>query len=70
MARQREIAMHRATNQTGLTAISLIFLLILVGLAVYIVLKAAPVYIEVFSVGDVVNSLKGSTTPNRGVVKL
>jgi hypothetical protein len=58
MARQREIAMHRTKNQAGLTTIGLIFLLLLVGLAVYIVLKAAPVYIEAFSVGDVVHSLK------------
>jgi hypothetical protein len=50
--------MHRAKNQAGLTAIGLILILIPLGLAVYIVLKAAPVYIEAFSVGDVVNSLK------------
>jgi hypothetical protein len=58
MARQREIAMHRTKNQAGLTAIGLILLLIPLGLAVYIVLKAVPAYIEAFSVGDVVNSLK------------
>jgi uncharacterized protein DUF4845 len=50
--------MHRAKHQAGLTAIGLILMLIPVGLAVYIVLKVAPVYIEAFSVGDVVNSLK------------
>ena len=50
--------MHRAKNQAGLTAIGLILILIPVGLAVYIILKAAPAYIEAFSVGDVVNSLK------------
>ena len=50
--------MHRVKNQAGLTAIGLIFILILVGLAVYIVLRVAPIYIEALSVGDVVNSLK------------
>jgi hypothetical protein len=50
--------MHRVKNQTGLTAIGLILTLIPVGLAVYIVLRVAPVYIEALSVGDVVNSLK------------
>ena len=50
--------MHRVKNQAGLTAIGLILILIPVGLAVYIVLRVAPVYIEAFSVGDVINSLK------------
>jgi hypothetical protein len=50
--------MHRAKHQAGLTAVGLILILIPVGLAVYIVMKVAPVYIEAFSVGDVVNSLK------------
>ena len=50
--------MHRAKNQAGLTAVGFILILIPVGLAVYILLRAAPAYIEAFSVGDVVNSLK------------
>ena len=50
--------MHRAKHQAGLTAIGLILILIPVGLAVYTVLKVAPVYMEALSVGDVVNSLK------------
>jgi len=50
--------MHRVKNQAGLTAIGLILILIPVGLAVYIILRAAPAYIEALSVGDVVNSLK------------
>ena len=50
--------MHRAKNQAGLTAIGLILILIPAGLAVYIVMRAAPAYIEALSVGDVVNSLK------------
>lgn len=50
--------MHRAKHQAGLTAIGLILILIPIGLAVFIVMKVAPVYIEALSVGDVVNSLK------------
>jgi len=50
--------MHRVKNQVGLTAIGLILILIPVGLAVYIVLRVAPVYIEALSVGDAINSLK------------
>jgi len=50
--------MYRAKHQAGLTAIGIIFVLIPVGLAVYIVMRAAPAYIEALSVGDVVNSLK------------
>jgi Domain of unknown function (DUF4845) len=50
--------MHRVKSQAGLTAIGLILILIPVGLAVYIILRVAPVYIEALSVGDVVNSLK------------
>ncbi|HSX80819.1 MAG TPA: DUF4845 domain-containing protein [Candidatus Saccharimonadia bacterium] len=50
--------MHRVKNQAGLTAMGLILILIPVGLGVYIFMRAAPVYIEALSVGDVVNSLK------------
>ena len=50
--------MYRVKNQAGLTAIGLILILIPVGLAVYIFMRAAPVYIEALSVGDVLNSLK------------
>jgi hypothetical protein len=50
--------MHKVKNQIGLTAIGLILILIPVGLAVYIVLRVAPVYIEALSVGDAINSLK------------
>jgi hypothetical protein len=50
--------MHRVKNQVGLTAIGLILILIPIGLAIYIVLRVAPVYIEALSVGDAVNSLK------------
>jgi hypothetical protein len=50
--------MHRMKHQAGLTTIGLILILIPVGLDVYIILRAAPAYIESLSVGDVVNSLK------------
>ena len=50
--------MYKAKNEAGLTAIGLILILIPIGLAVYIILRVAPVYIEALSVGDVVNSLK------------
>jgi len=50
--------MHRTQSQAGLTFIGLLLILIPVGLAVYIILKAAPVYIEAFSVGDVISSLR------------
>lgn len=50
--------MHRAKHQAGITGIGLILILIPVGLMVYIVLKVSPVYIEAFSVGDAINSLK------------
>ena len=50
--------MQRAKHQAGLTAIGLMLILIPVGLGVYIVMRAAPAYIEALSVGDVVNSLK------------
>src|SRR5436309_3539020 len=54
----KEMDMHRAKHQAGLTFIGLILILIPVGLGIYIVLKIAPVYIEAFSVGDAINSLK------------
>ena len=50
--------MRRAQSQAGLTMIGLILVLIPIGLAIYIVLKVAPVYIEAFSVGDVVHSMR------------
>ena len=50
--------MYKAKNEAGLTAIGLILILIPIGLAIYIVMRAAPAYIEALSVGDVVNSLK------------
>ena len=50
--------MHRTQSQAGLTFIGLLLILIPVGLAVYIILMVAPVYIEAFSVGDVISSLR------------
>ena len=50
--------MHRARNQAGLTFIGIIFLLIPIILVAYVVVRAVPAYIEAYSVGDVINSLK------------
>ena len=50
--------MHSVKKQAGLTPISIFLILILVGFAVYIFMRAVPAYIEAYNVGDVVNSLK------------
>lgn len=50
--------MHRARNQAGLTFIGIIFILIPILLVAYVVVRAVPAYIEAYSVGDVINSLK------------
>jgi hypothetical protein len=50
--------MHSTRNQAGLTFIGLILILIPVGFIVYIFMKAVPAYIEAYSVGDAINSLK------------
>jgi hypothetical protein len=55
---EKETDMHRAQSQAGLTFFGLILILIPVGLGIYILLKAAPVYIEAYSVGDVVSSMR------------
>jgi hypothetical protein len=50
--------MRKLQTQAGLTAIGFILILIPVGFLIYAVLKVAPVYIEAFSVGDALQSLK------------
>lgn len=50
--------MHRARNQAGLTPIGIIFILIPIILVAYVVVRAVPAYIEAYSIGDVINSLK------------
>ncbi len=50
--------MHRAKNQAGLTLIGLLIILSPFVLLGYVALLAAPTYIEAYSVGDVLNSLK------------
>jgi len=50
--------MYSVKRQSGLTAISIFFILILVGFVGYIFVKAVPAYIEAYGVEDVVNSLK------------
>jgi len=50
--------MYSAKNQAGLTFIGIVLLLIPIGMLAYIIAMAIPAYIESYSVGDVVNSLK------------
>lgn len=50
--------MYSAKNQAGLTFIGTVLILIPIGLVAYIIVMAVPAYIESYSVGDVVNSLK------------
>jgi len=50
--------MYSAKNQAGLTFISIIIILIPVVFVAYLIVKAVPAYIEAYSVGDVINSLK------------
>jgi len=50
--------MLRTKYQAGFTSIGLIFVLIIAALAVYIIIKVTPAYIEAYSVGDVASSLK------------
>ena len=50
--------MHRAKHQAGLTFIGIILILIPVACIVYVFMRAVPAYIEAYSVGDVLNSLK------------
>jgi len=50
--------MYSAKNQAGLTFIGIVLILIPIGLLAYMIMKAIPAYIESYSVGDVVNSLK------------
>jgi hypothetical protein len=50
--------MHRAQSQAGLTFIGLLIVLVPIALILYVFMRAAPAYIEAYSVGDVVNSLR------------
>lgn len=50
--------MRKLHPQAGITAIGLILTLIPIGFLAYIGLRIAPVYIEGFSVGDAVTSLR------------
>lgn len=50
--------MHRGQLQAGLTFIGLMLILIPIGLILYVGMRAAPAYIEAWSVGDVVHSLR------------
>lgn len=50
--------MHSARNQAGVTAIGIVLILIPIVIVAYLIVKAVPAYIEAYSVGDAVNSLK------------
>ena len=50
--------MHSVKTQAGLTFFSSLLIFILVGFILYLFMKTVPAYIEAYSVGDVVNSLK------------
>ena len=50
--------MRSVRQQQGLTAITTLVLIIIIGFMVLIVLKLAPVYLEYFNVAASVNSLK------------
>jgi Domain of unknown function (DUF4845) len=54
----KEIDMHRAQNQAGITFIGLILILVPYALIGYIVMRAMPAYIESLSVGDAINTLR------------
>ena len=49
--------MRSIRQQTGMTAIATLIVLVLVAFAVYLALKLVPVYLEYFSVVSSVNSL-------------
>lgn len=50
--------MYSTRNQAGLTFLGIILVLIPIGFVAYIIIRAVPAYIEAYSVGDVVSSLK------------
>jgi flagellar basal body-associated protein FliL len=50
--------MQPVNNQKGLTAISIMALLVVIAFVVLIFLKIMPIYMDGFKVGDVVSSMK------------
>ena len=50
--------MRSTRNQAGLTAIGIMLILIPIGFVAFLIVKAVPAYIEAYSVGDAINSLK------------
>jgi len=50
--------MQLIKNQKGLTAISIMVLLIFIAFVAVIFLKVMPIYFDAFKVGDVVSSMK------------
>jgi hypothetical protein len=53
--------MRSAKQQVGVTFIGAILLLIPISFLAYVAMRAVPAYIESYSVGDVLNSLKKDT---------
>ena len=50
--------MYSAKHQAGLTFIGVVLILVPISLVAYMIAKAVPAYLESYSVGDVVNSLR------------
>ena len=50
--------MQLKNKQKGLTAISIMFLLVVIAFVAIIILKIAPIYFDSFKVGDVVSGMK------------
>jgi len=50
--------MHVAQRQAGLTFLGLLIILVPFALIGYVIMNAAPAYIEAFNVGDAVTSLR------------
>lgn len=50
--------MYSARNQAGATFIGIIFILVPIVIVGYMIMRAVPAYIEAYSIGDALNSLK------------
>jgi len=50
--------MHSTRNQAGVTFVGIILIIVPIAFIAYVIIRAVPAYIESYSVGDVVSSLK------------
>lgn len=50
--------MRKAPKQAGITAVGFVLILVPVAFFIYVGMKMAPAYIEAFSVGDALGSLR------------